>query len=564
MDRTKRAIVAALVLTVIVAGCTAPGAPAGGPAATGAQPSGAPKRITAVSLKGDPLVVLEKLEGAADTLQELLVGGLGMLDTQGIVHAEYAEAVPTVENGLWKVFPDGRMETTWKIREGARWQDGTAFTTDDLLFTIQVSQDPTMPFGDPAFRSVEAVEALDARTITVRWRGPFVLADRMFTRFTALPLPKHLLENVYAEASAAGAPAAFVEQRYWSDDYVGLGPFKIRGWERGSHMELEANGLYILGRPKLDGVQVRFITDVNTVVATVLASGADVTLGSGLEAEQAVQLRDNWKDGSVSIQDAAFSALIPQFINPSPAVVGNPEFRRALLQALNRQEMAETIRLGVVSIAHGYLSRELPELQQLEARLVKYPYDPNRAAQIIEGLGYRKGPDGMFRDSGNQQLSLEVRSGSRGDEPNTLQAVADYWKRVGVDVQTVVTTGREEREYTATFPAFLIRRYTDDPNRVTEFSSTEAPLPGNNFRGRNPSRYRSPELDGLLNRFSTTIPRGERMQVFGDIIHHLSDQVVLLPIFYNVGVTVISNRMKSVTPRTSTTQAWKSYEWDLG
>src|SRR2546427_292921 len=38
-----------------------------------------------------------------------------------------AEAVPTIENGLWKLLPDGRMETTWRIRNGALWHDGTPF-----------------------------------------------------------------------------------------------------------------------------------------------------------------------------------------------------------------------------------------------------------------------------------------------------------------------------------------------------------------------------------------------------------------------------------------------------
>ncbi|MPZ14893.1 MAG: hypothetical protein GEU73_10815 [Chloroflexi bacterium] len=560
--RRGRALVAALAAAILVAGCAAPGS-------QGAQPGGdtpqtTPKRITAVSTKGDPLVVLEKLEGAADTIQELVSGGLGMIDTQGNVHPEYAETIPSVENGLWKVLGDGSMEMTWSIREGARWQDGTPFTAEDLLFTIRVGQDSALPFGDPAYSSLDSVEALDARTVFAKWKQPYILAERMFTRVTAIPLPQHLLEPAYLEASASGAAAGFVEQRYWSEDYVGLGPYKISAWERGSHMVLDANEHYVLGRPKLDGIEVRFNEDVSAVVAAILGGGVDVTLGSGLEAEQVVELRNNWRDGQPGVGIAAFSGIIPQFLNPRPALVSNLEFRRALLMAINRQEMAETIRLGLVPVAHGYLREGLPEYQQLDAQLVKYPYDPNQAAGMIQSLGYQRGPDGTFHDAAGERLSVQlIADTGRTDERNAQVAIADYWGRIGVETELAPNPPRGDQEAGATFPAFRVRRITDEPERVAEFQSSQVPLPENRFRGRNTPRYQSPELDRLLERYNVTIPRPERMEVFGQVIRHISDQLVVMPIYYNVGVTAISNRLKNVIPRTGTAQAWRSFEWDV-
>ena len=68
-----------------------------------------------------------------------------MNDTSGDSRALIAETVPSVENGLWRLFPDGKMETTWKIREGAKWHDGAPITTEDLLFTAKLDQDRNMP-----------------------------------------------------------------------------------------------------------------------------------------------------------------------------------------------------------------------------------------------------------------------------------------------------------------------------------------------------------------------------------------------------------------------------------
>ena len=59
------------------------------------------------------------------------------------------------------MFPDGRMETSWKIVPGAAWHDGSPLTTDDLLFTLEVKRDKELPFASNAlFDFVETAAAL--------------------------------------------------------------------------------------------------------------------------------------------------------------------------------------------------------------------------------------------------------------------------------------------------------------------------------------------------------------------------------------------------------------------
>src|SRR4051812_49217214 len=77
-----------------------------------------------------------------DEVENLVNAGLARLDNSGDLVPELAEAVPSLENGLWVVLPGGRMETTWKIRQNARWHDGVPITVDDLIFTAMVGRDP--------------------------------------------------------------------------------------------------------------------------------------------------------------------------------------------------------------------------------------------------------------------------------------------------------------------------------------------------------------------------------------------------------------------------------------
>ncbi len=137
-------VVAALVVAV---GC----APVATPQTTATNPqsssSAAPKRILAAIQSNPPTLSSNQVGAGSGTLQggdgleDLANGGMSVLNNQGGVEPQLAEAVPSVENGLWKVLPDGRMETTWRIREGAQWHDGTPFTAGDLLFSIKLGQD---------------------------------------------------------------------------------------------------------------------------------------------------------------------------------------------------------------------------------------------------------------------------------------------------------------------------------------------------------------------------------------------------------------------------------------
>src|SRR5207247_689765 len=93
-----------------------------------------------------------------------------------------AERTPTVENGDWKLLPGGKMETHWAIRDGTTWHDGTPFTTADLLFTYEISKDRELTQTiNAALAFVDNVEAIDARTISVTWKQPYIQADRFWS-----------------------------------------------------------------------------------------------------------------------------------------------------------------------------------------------------------------------------------------------------------------------------------------------------------------------------------------------------------------------------------------------
>lgn len=568
MRQGKRLAALWLALVLIAAAC-APQAPRG-PDASGVAPGpAAPKRVTA-AIQGDPFALNYQISSAAaftppgsEALEELVHTGLTTLGTGGGLVPRLAEAVPSIENGLWKVLPDGRMETSWKIRPNAVWHDGTPFTADDLVFTARVVQDREVGvFRDRAYENLEGVEAVDARTVTAKWRRPFIGADTLFSPNLGMPQPRHLLERHYLESKEG-----YKDLPHWSHEFVGAGPFKLKVWERGSHLIVEANDRYVLGRPKIDEVEVRFITDSTALVANILAGAADFNMGRGLSVEEAIQVKERWPDGRVEAAPYTWLQLWPQFLTPNPQIVTDAQFRRALAHAMDRQEMANTFMAGLTSVAHSYMSPTEPEYPEIEPLIAKYDHDPRRAAQIIEGLGYTRGPEGIFVDAANRKLSVEVRANAGDDlRRKVLFSIADYWQKsgIGVEPQIVPTQRLSDVEFVTSFPGFQLTQRPNQLRALSNLHSTQSPRPETNFTGSNISRYSNPEFDVLIDRYYVTIERPERNRIAGQIMQFMTDQVLLLGIFYTIEPILVHNRVANITPRNSRgTHAWNAHEWEV-
>ncbi len=560
---------ACIVLALATMSCAAPPpGPAVGPGGAPGSPPGDAvprvKRITAAVRADLPTVskTLNTIIPGATALDRLVSAGLTTADDQGRQHPQLAEATPSLENGLWKVFPDGRMETTWRLKPGVEWHDGTSVSVDDLLFAVKVGQDRDLPlFNHPGFAAVDRVEALDATSVIVYWKQPFIDADAMFGHLGnddfALPLPRHILERPYLEDKAT-----FTDLPYWSHEFVGTGPFRVREWVKGSGVTLAANDRYVLGRPKLDEIEVKFIPDGNTLMANLLAGAVDVTIGErNFSLDEATQIQ--WADGTGVPGDRSPIVAFPQLLNPTPAINSNVQFRRALVHAVDRQEMANIFQPGLAVVAHAYISPDLREYREVEHAAVRYDYDPRRTAQILESLGYTRGADGMFVDGTGAKLGIEIRSTTLSENNKTMLSVADYWTRAGIAAEphTIPLARSQDAEYRANFPGWeLIRQPKLEV--ITRLHSSRARLPANNYRtigGFNYPRYMNPEFDAVIDRFYSSVPWGERMDALREIVRHASDQVLVMGTFYSTEANMRSNRLEGVIP----TRAWAAHEWTV-
>lgn len=270
--------------------------------------------------------------------------------------------------------------------------------------------------------------------------------------------------------------------------------------------------------------------------------------------------------------DLGFVSLIaihPQHLNPTPAVVSNSQFKRALLHALDRQAMVEAIVYNLEPVAHSFIAPHRPEYPFIERSIVKYEYDPRGAEAMVADLGFRKGGDGIFQDSASQRLSVEIATGLGGEarEKSVLSTV-DYWQRIGVAATPAILSSQEDRDrnYRAgNQQAFYVTRIPTDSPTLRKYHSKLIPLPENRFTGGNLSRYGNPQFDALLDTFETTIPKTERMGVLAQIIQHMTSELVLMGLFHDADVMPVALRLSKAEAQKGigATTAWNAHEWVL-
>ncbi len=560
-----RALIGLLAL-VTLAAC-APAAPSAPSAGAGESAPAARKSLTLV-LNREPATIHGFAGGGSNTSRgnteiNLLHSLLVVQDANDTIRPQLAVQVPSVDLGTWRVNADGTMEMTWRLREGVRWHDGAPFTSRDLLFSFQVYKDRDIahPYGG-RMRIMGAAETPDPLTLVVRWSR----IDPRATEADGLsPLPRHLLEDLYQ-----GDKEAFINSPRFGEEYVGLGPYRMVRWERGSHMEMERFDGYYRGRPPLDGVIIRFIGDANAMAANILAGAVDLVLPPGVDLDLAMEIRRQWEGSGNQVRVGP----IPWFIylemqyRPEMATLSqgltNPLVRRALYQTLDREGLAEVMTHGAAPVADSWFRPNAPSRAQVEADIPKYQRDLAEAQRLLAEAGWQRGSDGVLvHGQTGERFASELWSNTRviarGDKQ--LAIIAQDWRAVGVDasIYTIPASRGNDREHEAHFPMATLTT-TPVTGLYARLDSREIAGPANDWSGRNKTAYRNGRVDQLLDRLTTTVDPRAKIEADRQIVRDVMGEVAFMPLYWEVRpVLALGHVVGDIHPSNA---GWNAYEWD--
>ena len=305
---------------------------------------------------------LDPTMGAAAAISQItlynIFEGLTRIDERGEVGPGLATD--------WTVSDD--LKTfTFKLRQGVRFSDGSAFDSADVKFTFErnASEQSTNK-RKSRFENMESLDALDPQTLVIRLKEPNPL----------------LLFNLGESTAVIVAPETAETN---ATHPVGTGPFKFVKWTKGDSVVLERNPQYRSpGDIKLSNVTFKFVGDANAQVAAMMAGDVDVFPRIG--ALETLKQFEN--DPRFQILQGTTEGETVLSTNNKRPPLDDVRVRCAIAHAINREEIINGSEFGYATPIGSHFPPHHPayvDLTDLRA------HDLDKARALLKEAGYEGG-----------------------------------------------------------------------------------------------------------------------------------------------------------------------------
>lgn len=506
--------------------------------------------------------------------RRLFNAALTLLDGDNKPQPYLAETLPTLDTDSWRLFPDGRMETTYRLRPNLAWHDGAPLTAADFAFAWRVYTTPELGRSNSEpINLMDDVLAVDDLTVVVRWRAAYPDAGALQgvlvsgnTGPSFAPLPRHLLERAYQ-----GDRTAFTSQPYWTVDYVGAGPYRLDRWQPGASVEGVAFDRHALGRPKIERVRLSFSPDANTVLANLLAGEAHLPVDESLRIQAGLVLKREWEArgaGKVDFTPRTWRVMEfqqrPEYANPSAVL--DARVRKALAHAIDKQAINDGLYEGVGIPADSMMHPTVDYFPALDAAVAKYPLDLRRSEALMVEAGYQKGGDGLFRSAAGARLAFEVTGTQAAENETERTILVDGWRRAGIESEQAEFTAQEIRDgqRLSTFRSMYATGSAAGIPSLVRFKSDNISGPENRWTRSNRGAWSDPEYDRLVDAVQSTLDRRQQPPHIIAAIKILTEQAGVVSLYFNPAVVVFPANISGMSLRAADAEAtWNIHQWEL-
>ena len=416
--------------------------------------------------------VLAQSNDCDKDLIELIYDGLYSIDGEGKLIANLSEKTEVSE--------DGRTYIIF-LKDNIYWHDGMAFTADDVIFTIETIQDPSIRSPLRLNWAGVVVEKLGIHVVRFNLKSPY---EPFLQNLTLKIIPKHIWENIES-------------RNFLSADYnlkpIGTGPYLFNSLEKNKagkiiSYSLAANENYFQKEPFISQLIFHSYDNYDLAKSGLLKKEID---GFSPVLIEDIDFFENKKNTQIA------SLFLPRyyavFLNSKNPLFDQKEIREALDLAIPHQELVTEILKKQAFLlggpfTSGFLGEEFNLLPE---------YSPEKAKEIIKELE---------EDQRKFVLSL----------PDNLELirVANYlktcWEKIGVSVELQIlplATLEKEIIQTRSYDALLFGEIIgQDPDLFSFWHSSQVTDPGLNL-----SAYQNKDLDELLEKIRQDFDKEQRM-----------------------------------------------------
>ena len=442
-----------------------------------------------------------------------------------IFNSVKGELVPWLaESYSWS---DDLLTLTLDIRKGVKWSDGVDFTANDVAFTFNMIK--TKPgvnssilsalVGDNAF--IDSITAVDDYTVEFSFNRAYT--PGLYELITENIVPEHVW-------GAVDDVVAFT-----NENPVGTGPFTEITQFSDQVFEISKNPYYWQeGKPKFRAVVWKAYGDNNAAALAMVNGEIDWSNYALADPENSFVKKDA-ANRHLMYEEGPNMAVLE--LNTEVKPFDDINVRKAFSMALNREQISLIGEAGIVrptdvtGLTHFYDAWKVSEPASLADWAT---YNPEKANQLLDAAGLKKGSDGIRLTADGKKMSYEVQVLPAPNWIASLQIASDNLKEVGVELRVTPQPVFPEwlmRGKLGTYDVhFAIMDGNATPYRFYRNTlSAELLVPQGVPAEGNYSRYKGAAAENELARFARSTNVSEQKDIVLDLQEIFAAEVPAVP-----------------------------------
>jgi peptide/nickel transport system substrate-binding protein len=488
-------------------------------------------------------------------------------DASGNLKPVLAESIPGREDGT--LAADGKS-VTWKLKKGVKWHDGKPFTADDVVFNWEYARDPAAAATTSATYKDVKVEKIDDYTVKVLFDVPTPFWALAFVGTQGMLIPKHLYAD-YTGAKSREAPTNLKP--------VGTGPYLFKDFKPGDMVAGTINPNYHQNnRPYFDSFEMKGGGDAVSAARAVLQTGEyDFAWNMQVEDEILLRLEKGGK-GKVVISDGGnIEHMQLNTTDPWTEVDGersrvgtkhptlsDPAVRQALSMLVDKASVQQHIygRTGVAT------ANFVNNPEKFRSKTTKYEFSVEKASDILEKAGWKKGADGI-REKDGKKLKFVFQTSINQPRQKTQAIVKQACQKAGIDIEVKAVTASVFFSSDVANPDTYTKFYCDlqmytttmtqpDPELfMKQFLTEEQATKANKWQGRNITRWSNKEYDDTHKASQSELDPVKRAALLIKCNEMVINNQVVIPVVARPGVAAMSNKLNA------NMSGWDNNTWDI-
>jgi len=433
----------------------------------------------------------------------------------------------------WRVLDD-HLAWEFDLQEGVKFHNGEEFDAEAAKFNYDLLAQEK-PATSGAYKrvfkmaGVDRVEVVDKYKIRLHTQEPYVVLPNVCW----LPIfqPPKLLAEVGLEGLAQNP--------------VGTGPYKFKEWVKGTKTTVEKfEDYWGWGKPIfIDEIEFRGFPEDATRVAALLAGEIDICYylpADDAERVKAAGLQVQWE----SIGQAMQLQTIPKEGTPFT----DKRVRLACNYAVDVDSIIENVMLGMANKLQGQMAGTgcfgfNPDLQP-------YPYDPDKARELLTEAGYPNGFDVVF----------QTATGRYAKQKEVSEALAAYLAEVGIRVKLEVLEWGVLVDH-------VLASYDSSPLIYigwNYYPYNDSGLTAEYFYSKRPEGFaNSPILDELLEKSRAEFDGEKRLKLLQEWSKVFLEEAWTVLLFRSPGIFGVSSRVKGFLPNSNDTVYFGGIELEV-